>query len=655
MHNKPTKALIEARARYVGGSLTELPYTATSGAVLTAIGSGWWGPLYQYIAREILYHTLKYDSEVLGDTNSPAFPADWTLIVPNTAQAKPQQVIDQLFMGDPLITVKSPSKAKEARDREKKAAKYLMGRLQQEERESDISPLQEQMSLTLLYGLAARMVLLDVEHRWPEKPEPPLMKNGRRNIASRTYREAVDKYDAKRRGRAPFITRTLPPLAIAYDRVNNPPQWCMIREPILPSEAMELYPHLDFPDRPETEATVALAWTRYWTPEYYACYVDGQAGLTGGDGADEDGIAENPYGLIPVWPSGGAFGEMDVAGRPEVELAGIMRANLDSFRAEASLTNTLMIHARRAGFGPKVIISGVDDDQEREQLERQIMQGPERVIFLPPNASVDNLNPSELPKSVLEMRAETVADIDRGVTYDVAAGDPNPAQSGVSRQIVQQQVGKRVKVTALHVQQTIEAWGMAELSMIKNVLKESVTSVYGSEEVELGPEDIDDGMTVNGDLLTDSVLEKARKIAEGMTLIDPKNPIISMETFYRDYMQLDDPQAEKKAKLKDDIFRMVIQPMVLQVAQGQAQALIGGAAEAAGISMGGEGQAVGAVSAGAQGAELRVGTDGAMLPGEAHNPANDAEMTPERMDLEQRQMQAVGTNGTRAIPRIRGR
>jgi len=671
--DRPDLEYIRALAKWTGGSLTELPYSTGRTEVLTDNGAkasgimtpgitvtaaGFWGPFWAKAARNMAFHRREIQSLIMGHPDAPTFPQGFLPLVPPTCASKCKQARDQVFVGDPLITVECPGMSGESRkETEQKLSAYLQFRLRQEEQTSDVSPLEEQKAAVINYGLGVRIGVINME-RWDMIGE---QSSGE---SAADYAQRVENH---RRQCSVFDIRTISPLNIAYDRSNPTLGWAIIREPIAPWEAKRAYPHLEIASNLPVTGTKILVKTQFWTPEWYACYVDGKPALTAADGADGEGVAPNPYGSIPVWPAGGGEGEVDPDNRPEYELDGIITNAEDALLEYAVLKNIQMMYSRRAGAGPKEIIRGPGgaDTPEKIALAREVMSGPSKAVRVPEGHLVEAQNPSPFPEVLARQMERVLADIDETMSFSIAAGNPNPGQSGVSRQLVLGQLSKRVSTAVLHLQQSLERWARWELETIRDVLKEPVWATLpeetGVQAYELSPGSIPAVFNVRVDLLVESEAEKARLKQEGMEL--RKDGLIDDMTFWTDYAKEPHPERIRRGLADDALWKQVTLPMMLQVAQGQAPAIVAQAAQKAGITFTIQELAAAAAStagtpaqaaqqaAPAGGGQLQVGPTGTILPGEAHNPANDAQLTPERAAMEQKQQLNGGT--TRPRPKLR--
>lgn len=612
--DRPSYDYIKSLAEWTGGDIKRLAYVAytmqtsinTPIATTSVETGGFWSEFWRDTAESMRYFRRQFHDDVSGSEKIRAFPENWVIRLPNTAPSKVREAVDQVFVGDPQIKVEVPKGYKDPEKRsqlERKLTKFCWGLIQHEERSSDMSPLEEQKINTIALGSGTRSILIDLTN-WPPKPE----KKRREKLA--LFEERMAAWQDITRRNSPFSVKSVHPLNYAYDRSNNPPQWFIIREPIMPWEAKVKYKHWQpnnvVRDNPQ-RAVQPLCKMQFWTPEWYACYIDGAKALGEEDNADSHGVAPNPYHCIPYWPSAGGHGSQDPLGRPEFELVGILRDNRDALLVDAEIFNLEEIYRWRASYGPKLIVSG-PDQTVCEELANKVMTGPQKAVGFPPGYSVNEVKPSELPPALLDQRRRVDIEIERGMVYDVAAGAGNPTEPAARTRIRLQQVDKKLASAALNVQQSLESSFMAAIYMIRDVLKESVgvnvaQSGLPADYVDLSPDEIPDGIVVTAKLVGDSEEEKARRIQIGETRL---GRTLDIRTFMTDFAQDPNPDGILEGMAEDVVRQTVIIPAIVSVLQGQAPTIIQEAAQEAGINPG-----------------LEVSPDGAVLPG-MRSPGNGA-------------------------------
>lgn len=641
---RPTLEWVEALAQWAGGSLSTLAYTVTTGSGATSavspVASGFFGNFYCEVATDERFLRRDYVAEVLGDPRAPNFPDGFTIRIPPTAPDKARAANAQVFIGDPQFTVELPEgfrSAEKRADLERLFTKACYGWHNTEERDSDTSPLNDIKNNCISLGLAVRTTVLN-KGKYPEKPE---RKPGERKKAWEERKKAWDR-ERKKAGSSVFAVRSIHPLNVAYDRQNTPPQWVLIREPIEGSVAAKQYPAWKGGDGyklPQADAPL-LTEARLWTPCWTGCWINGEPALGPADGADQDGIAENPYGFIPVWFAAGGHGRQDVAGRPEWELQGIIRGARDLLVEEAVIYNLKGIYLRRASYGPKDVIIGPDTDPRTVQrIKQELLGGPSVVAHMPNGYQHSTVNPSPIPDSVLQIDQKNDAYINRATIDDVSTGSGAPAEPAARTRVRLQQIDKTLADAALHVEQALEADYTARFMMIKNVLKCPVgvnvpKKGQPAEYVEIDPDDIPDGLVVKVNLVGESEEEKARKQEQADKRLGVS---LDLKGYYQ---MIGEPDPEARIQgMREDQLRQVTDMYLMQIAQGQGPLLLAQAMQAQGIQVTPEevatasmraGMAPAAPAAGGAGMgqpqqpqqqPLQVNQQGAALPGTAYEKA----------------------------------
>lgn len=666
---KPTQQEIRGWVAAIGGDMTSLSYTlptqgaASEGAKPQRINvvqfAGLWGQFWQQVGIDLRYHMLELEDDVRGETNNKALPDNWQIRIPPTGPNAAQRFRDQIFTGDPQFKVEFPTLRDSGRRSllEQQWTAYIMNEIQRQEQASQQSPLDVFKQHTVDYGAGSWYDVLDLT-RWPDRPKM----RGRGKKARDEFNQAMTDYEAERRQISPFVVRNVHPLNFAYDMSTNPPQWAMIREPVFRWDAEREYPNWHTNEErtipaPGAQPIVRVEW---WTPDWHAVYLNGEPALGPEDGADEDGVAPNPYGHVPIVFAAGSRGEGDVIDRPEVVHQGLFRKIRNLLLEDALIFNLRGIYERRMSFGPKLAIIGPESDIDGargDALEEELMAGPQRVARIPNSWDIREINPAQIPAEIVAREQAIREQIEQATAYDVAAG-ANQTGPAYKMQLQLSQTQKRVALDVLHLQQALEAWAVNRLRAVKKLLGETGEKVganlstKGAAEawVDLDPNSIPDTIKVTCNLTSDSDTEKARKEQAGLALMD-KN-LLSPEDFWRDYMDDPDPEQRIAGWVDWQMFLQVTMPALMQVAQQGLLPVLAQTASQAGqmvavsqdggltwtpvpapVPTGGvppaPGGGVGAPAAlpaapsgpqRGQSPPLSVGPQGAMLPGEQQAP-----------------------------------
>lgn len=654
---RPTKQDIIGLLSWCGGSLTELPYsTLTLGGAVTPQPldpksyGGFWGRFWWEVLRDMTFLNLEFQNELKGDLVT-SFPEDFPLRLPPTGPAKVASAVDQVNVGDPQVKVTLPQGYRDPKTRaamERLLARFLRGLIQMEEQTSDTSPLRDQSVNTIGLGMGCRMMALDMS-RWPEKPK---RKRGERQ---EKWDEREAEWTRERRRTSPFVSRSLHPMNVIYDRVHTPPEWMVIREPANPWEIRAEYPDWNDPAQrltqsPSGPGTLPVVKTTFITKKWVAVYADGSALLSVKDGADDDGVAPNPYGLINAWPSAGGAGSQDPYGRPEYELVGIIRRNRDTLLMDASVFNQEEVIRQRSTLGPKIWVTG-PDAKRRVDIARQILSNPMKAVDSEQGYDYKELAPSPIPPVLMDMRARIDQALDKGMVFDVASGSGTPSEPAARTRIRLFQIDKRFATAVLHIQQTLEASLTAALYMVKYVLKEAVgvnVALPGqpADYVDVKPDDIPDGAIVEVNLIGDSEEEKARLLQMGQSRM--QTGTLDLTTFLEDFAREPDPQRIVAGLYLDKMRSEVLIPAVVALLQGAGPQMVAQAFQQQGILMQPQevapmvgistGGMPGDPAAGPPGGGVRVQPQGAGLPGlpglvpaEGGNPALNSPNGPEAL------------------------
>lgn len=593
---RPTREDITAWISAIGGDISTLPYNMPVQGVGGEEGTpqlinvinyaAIWGQFYFQVSRDMAYHLLQFHADVRGDANTRALPDNWSIRLPPTGPNAVRRFLDQIFSGDPQFTVTFPAIRDSARrtQLEQEWTSYLQGELQREEQSTAQSPLDTMKLHTVAYGAGSRYDVLDL-NRWPDRPKK-LRRESRDD-----FNERMKQYEAKRRSISPFVVRTVHPLNFAWDLTTDPPQWALIREPIFPWDAQKQYPfwHPGETFRPAPGQTpyVRVEW---WTPDWHAVYINGEAALGPGEGADDEGVVRNNYGHIPITFAAGGNGETDVANRPEVMLQGLLRKIRPILLEHALLTQLIGVYERAISFGPKKYVQGPETDIDGSRgndIVSSLMAGPQDVARVPINWNVGTIAPPIMPPEIINRLQQLEAQIEAATAYEVAAGAPQTGPAfKMQLQIAQTQ--KRTSLDVLHLQQAMEMWARNRLLALKHMLSdEKVGANFGKAGetpvwVDLDPSTIPDEMEITCNLTTDSDTEKARKEQSGLALFEQK--LIDDLGFWRDYM--DDPNPEQRvADMIAYILRQqVTMPALIQIAQQGMPAVLAAIAQQQGIT-----------------------------------------------------------------------
>ena len=597
---RPTKLYIEQLIMRAGGTIDKVPYYATAvvtsttepGQSIGASVGGQWGAFQSRVAREMRYMRREFADEVRGDVRNVNFPDNWVVRVPSTGPDKMMQAISNIFVGDPALRAEMPSGARGGNEAEHAHVQNIITRFlnnlsESEERMGEQSPLAQIKMNAVPHGLSVRS--LTVDHAWLRQWEKTPDRD--QGESEQDYAMRCDVWNSERRHTSPFKPGSIAPLNIVYDRAERPMTWCVIRDPIDPWDAKQQYPAWTggVYIREPQPGVAYLCRTRFWSKHWTACYIDGKPALGPDDGSpDGDGIAENPYGLIPVWPAAGGHGGQDPAARPEWELRGALADHLDLLLEDAWCENLEQIYLKRLTYGPKIAVSGITDETEKADVEAELTSGPDHVAFLPSAENRPFPLPAEPIPPWLVARRERLDDrIDRALGYDVRSGAGTPSESGARTRIRLTQSEKQYNDAVLHIQQAEEAYYTAVLRIAKYVLRcpldvNMATAGEPAQWETLTPEMIPANIKVVCLLTGESEEDKARKQELLMARLTSDPPTINLKGFLSE-IGVKDPDGVIAAISGDRIYFAAVEPLMIKIMQEGATAIVVQALAATGV------------------------------------------------------------------------
>lgn len=591
--DRPDRAYIEALVTWAGGTMS------SAGVDGVRSGGGVWGQFYQRVAREMTFHRLEFAGEVIGEGGEiPYFPKNFRILLPATGPSKVRAAINQVFVGDPQVKVETPKGYRSEANRkaiEDKLTKLAQQWIQTDERQGDSAPLVLSKINCIAYGCGA----LQTTWKRDAYPKDPVRKKGESQTdwekRQAEHAAICDEVD-------PFETKSLHPTQFAYDRSHNPPRWAVTWESITPWEAAEEYPYYAqqtgqsaIPAGATGNVQSSLTKVWYWTPEWCACYIDGTPAFGPGQTkgaykADEEGVAKNPYGFIPIDFAPGGHGDQDPDNRPEYELVGIYKGLVDLLIAEASCFTLEEIYRQQTSYGNKVVIRAATQ-AIADQIEAQLRSGPNvHVKVVGTDASVTQLDLPALPVALTDQRNRLEKDIDRASVYDIAAGSGGPTEAARRTALRLVQTDKQVAQAATNIEQMLENNIRKRIKMLKTLHGKRVgykVSMRGqaAEYVDLDPAGIPDVFTVTVRLIGETDEQKQIRSEMGMSRL---GTTLDTETYLRDYADEKDPEAIMTGLLNDEAFQTVIKPAYIQALQGEIPAILAEVAAEQGIIMSNE-------------------------------------------------------------------
>ena len=130
------------------------------------------------------------------------------------------------------------------------------------------------------------------------------------------------EYERKRREARPFRFVPIHPVTAFWDAYCDPIEDIIFEEEFPLGTFAKKFPHLEIQSR-SYGATAKLV--TYWSATEYGYWLDGRPLLTKKDGANEDGIAPNRTGVLPVRMARAGFGFTTSKREPEYAIQGLIR------------------------------------------------------------------------------------------------------------------------------------------------------------------------------------------------------------------------------------------------------------------------------------------------------------------------------------------
>ncbi len=591
--DRPSRDYIEGLLTWTGGGFDKAPYTSATGATQTATAGGAWGIFRERVAREMKFNRLEFDDEVKGDGgNIKYFPNDFRILLTATGPSKVRAAYNQVFVADPQVKVEIPEGYRTDSTREAAEdplTNYLLACVQSDERQGDSAPLVLMKMNCIAYGLGA------IQTTWKRNayPKEPVRKKGE---SQSDWDERKKQWHAICTETDPFETKSLHPLSVAYDRAHKPPRWALTVETTTPWDAAEDYPYwaehraYDRAHAVPDNSNTLLTKVWFWSNEWCACYIDGEPAIGPGSSsgeykADENGVAKNPYGFIPIDFAPGGHGDQDPDNRPEYELVGIYKNMLDLLLAEASCFTLEEIYRQQASYGNKKIVTA-SDQGTADRIERALVGGPNQVVkILQGKATVQQLEQGQLPQVLTDQRERLKQDIDTASVHDIATGAGSPTEAARRTALRLVQTDKQVAQAATNIEQAMESNLRKRLLMIKNVYKKSVGRNVAprgqrASYVSLKPEDIPSVFTVTVSLIGDTDEQKQQKQDAGNARLGIS---LDMDTYWRDYADEKHPDKIRQGLLNDLAFENVIKPAYIQALNGEFPKILAEVAAEEGI------------------------------------------------------------------------
>lgn len=510
--------------------------------------------------RGVVYGTMhqemtidqEWDYAASSSGASPAakyitgFPADYPIKMAPIAKIGVDVGLNQIMVGEtPTVEVVLLSihrdDEKDQEDVDNLTA-WIKGFLYQVDTYYTESPLRDFVRKPIALGLGC-LSYAYVKDRWPIKPE--------QGKDTPEERESWERYERERLRAFPWDIRSVHPRNIFHDPDNEPPQDFIEVTKIRKRSMLLRYPHLafggDLNDNSEVERII------YCSNDWYAVYVADQPALTAEDGADDDGVAPNPFDLCWYKLAWSGLGDLDEQGRMEFRGKGLIRDARDVLKMHITLLNVLEVLRVTTALTPRQVIA--DEEAEAVEAAKTLVYGPMSVWPHSRRVTAPPMEAPPVPAVIFQELGETTRLLELIFGPEILRGEYRDDTASGQRQRLAQakSIYRSIKQNC---EQAVAAMIMDVLYIIKNVIQEPVTvwTQMGNKltGLSLDPDRIPNAFLVKIDFSPPTAEEKAFRKQEGLQ--DLQSGAITMREFRKKYADVDDPDAMEDAKTEETIW-----------------------------------------------------------------------------------------------------
>ncbi len=476
------------------------------------------------------------------------FPKEFRLKVLPLAEMGVNVATDAIMIGErPTVTVALPTDLHRSKAEEKQhkndLKEWCEGFLEQVDTRYIESPWRDVVKKG--FGLGAGIISYAIN--WDAIPKPPKEKKN-----TRKGKIAWATYEYERKYCFPFDIVSKHPMTIFPDPDSDPP-FDYIEEVEVDLRSMcRKYPHLldKHPEwaahlRPAAgEAGAGRPVTRvtYVSGKYFAQYVDREPLLI--EGADEDGVAENPCGYLWLRTVYSGFGEQDDKGRLEYRVKGLVRSARDTMASAIANFNSLEVMRQITAFAPLHFAHPAGSEEAQRQAEN-FTYGPAQSFFSDAELRLQNVPTPQVPQVVFQnqevvnsiLQLHFGPDIQRGVHRDDTA-------AGQRTRLRQAQAPYQTMKVAM--EQAISGVLHDILCAIRDEFDGPVTVWKKlrngrNQAITLDPKRIPAKFNITIDLSPPTEEERDYLIKKGLELLE--RGVISEEQFMTEYADIEDPEA----------------------------------------------------------------------------------------------------------------
>ena len=543
----------------------------------------YYGALHTLMRKWIDYERLAYAQYLTH------LPDGYEAKIPATAAEAVRTLVDHVLLGEqPELTVLLASGQKGSK-KEQEQIEFLQGWLDGAQAQVDQSkieaPLRDAISQTANPGMGTITYGLN----WDKWADDPVKREGE---TPAEFRQREKDFRRENLTAWPFELRSVPPLNIYFDPVEDPPRY------VIEVQRKKLLDYEDYAEalagsQPSNGATLRGVKGQAWegmtieveeitfvSKEWYACYINRIPTLNSADhSADDEGVAPNPDGIIWYKRAIAGLGKNDYDNRPEYKIRGLLADGIDTLDMEAEAIN--QINYNRGAYalgGQQVSHPGGAEAGKAALRANPITIGGE--TFTDDQIKIQPLQLPQMAPSVgqsLEL-LQGLTDLAFGASTlrgIGTAGDP-----AAKYRTMLSEARLKFAATTQSCQQMWAAVWSDILAMIKGnpeAFKRGV-SVYGSMKgkgtfMTLYPQDIPETI-IKCRFSPLTAEEKGFRMQQGLELNPPGDPAqwrIPEAMFLKDYAGIKDPEGTIRELAKDRMRRAVMDYMS-QVAVKMAEA-----------------------------------------------------------------------------------
>lgn len=484
--------------------------------------------------------------------------------VPPLAKDAVDIAVNQVFVGEspevrvmiPPKTYRDPQKGREIRENLERKLQALLWYIETYTTET---PLRSFTWDTLGLGQGVLWYPLSSD-RWPA--DPFRLKDGRRREPKNAReREQERRWKSRRFRSLPWDVRSLHPRRVLFDTYNDPPEDVIVEEQVSLRKYAQRFPHVKA-TASGLQQNRAVPLLTYCSADWYGLWLDEQPLLTKKEGADEDGIAENTWGVLWAKFGRSGFGRQTYNGEWEYRIRGILRDVRDVIAMYVSAVN--QVEAIRGAYAfPPMDISG--PEHELAMLDR-IVFGPAVIYKHSEQVRIKAMELPQVPPVVLQSIDMMQRFLEIHVGPEILRGVREGPETALGHEGRLSQAKAPLRPSRQSCQQGVAGMLMDMCQWVEHHEEDRLTFPdIGENIIELGPEDIPQVYRVTVNFAPPTSEEKARRQAERYQKMG--NKVISR----RHAMEWDDEIDDVEDELAEIYAETLLeQPALLEIVSQQA-------------------------------------------------------------------------------------